>query len=115
MATKKVIKKSAPKKAASLKKTVVKKTTVKPAPAPKVVTVPKPEVVDPNIYPIGKMKRPEEFTETVLNKLIQDIRILPEHLKKVWHKNKVWQPPWSGCVQLEFCFQLKKFLIEERF
>lgn len=45
MATKKVIKKSAPKKAASLKKAVVKKTTVKPAPAPKVVTVPKPEVV----------------------------------------------------------------------
>jgi hypothetical protein len=88
MATKKVIKKTAPKKAASLKKTVVKKTTVKPAPAPKVVTVPKPEVVDPNIYPIGKMKRPEEFTETVLNKLIQDIRILPEHLKKVAKKIK---------------------------
>ena len=88
MATKKVIKKTAPKKAASLKKTVFKKTTVKPAPAPKVVTVPKPEVVDPNIYPIGKMKRPEEFTETVLNKLIQDIRILPEHLKKVAKKIK---------------------------
>jgi uncharacterized damage-inducible protein DinB len=85
MATKKVIKKSTPKKAVIKKKpTAVKKV----APAKPVVAAPKIEVINPNIFPIGKLKRPEEFTETVINKLIQDIRILPEHLKKVSKKIK---------------------------
>ena len=88
MATKKVIKKPAAKKAAAVKKPATKVTAVKATPTPKIVTVPKPEVIDPNIFPIGKLKRPEEFTETVINKLIQDIRILPEHLKKVSKKIK---------------------------
>lgn len=85
MATKKVIKKSTPKKAVIKKKpTAVKKV----APAKPFVAAPKIEVINPNIFPIGKLKRPEEFTETVINKLIQDIRILPEHLKKVSKKIK---------------------------
>ena len=88
MATKKVIKKPAAKQAAAVKKPATKVTSVKATPTPKIVTVPKPEVIDPNIFPIGKLKRPEEFTETVINKLIQDIRILPEHLKKVSKKIK---------------------------
>lgn len=80
MATRKVTKKPAPKKAITKKRaTVVKKA---------VQTTPKIEVVDSNIFPIGKLKRPEVFTETVINKLIQDIRILPEHLKKVSKKIK---------------------------
>ena len=85
MATKKVIKKSAPKKAIAKKKpaSVKKVAAAKPVVAP-----PKAEVINPNIFPIGKLKRPEEFTETVINKLIQDIRILPEHLKKVSKKIK---------------------------
>lgn len=85
MATKKVIKKAAPKKATTKNKPVVSKKSV--TTKPEIVT-PKPEVVNPNIFPIGKLKRPEEFTETVINKLIQDIRILPEHLKKVSKKIK---------------------------
>lgn len=93
MATKKVIKKPAPKKTTVLKKPAakviaVKAAPVKSAPTPKVADIPKTETVDPNIFPIGKLKRPEEFTETVINKLIQDIRILPEHLKKVSKKIK---------------------------
>lgn len=61
------------------KKPVVvnKKTTKTPA---------KKEVVNAAVYPIGKLNVPEEFTEIILNKLIQDIRILPEHLKKVSKK-----------------------------
>ncbi|MBK9327889.1 MAG: putative metal-dependent hydrolase [Sphingobacteriales bacterium] len=41
---------------------------------------------DINIFPIGKLKYPEEYSETVINKLIQDIRVLPEHLKAVTKK-----------------------------
>ena len=92
MATKKVIRKPTPKKAA-VKKVIAKKAVAKKKaiPAKPVVTVkatPKIEVINPNIYPIGKLKRPEEFTETIINKLIQDIRILPEHLKKISKKIK---------------------------
>ena len=53
MATKKVIKKPAAKKAAAVKKPATKVTAVKATPTPKIVTVPKPEVIDPNIFPIG--------------------------------------------------------------
>lgn len=91
MATKKVIKKAAPKKAIVKKKPATKKAVpVKKAAAAKPIAAPAPkvEVINPNIYPIGKLKQPEEFTETVINKLIQDIRILPEHLKKVSKKIK---------------------------
>lgn len=89
MATKRVIKKAAPKKAAVKKKPVTKKAVAAKKATPKPVTVaPKVEVINPNIYPIGKMKKPEEYTETVINKLIQDIRILPEHLKKASKKIK---------------------------
>ena len=91
MATKKLIKKTAPKKAVAKKRPVTKKNTpVKKVVAPKPVVAPAPkiEVINPNIFPIGKLKRPEEYTETVINKLIQDIRILPEHLKKVSKKIK---------------------------
>jgi uncharacterized damage-inducible protein DinB len=72
------------KKAVAVKKTTVKKvntTTIK-----KETT--KVEVINPNIYPIGKFTPPAEFTEEVITKLIQDIRILPEHLKKVSKKIK---------------------------
>lgn len=46
----------------------------------------KENVSDINIFPIGKLKYPEEYSETVINKLIQDIRVLPEHLKAVTKK-----------------------------
>lgn len=86
MATKrKVIRKAPPKKAAVKK---VKPVTKKVQPEVKAKPAPAPEKLDANIYPIGKLKRPEEYTEAVLNKLIQDIRILPEHLKKVCKKIK---------------------------
>lgn len=91
MATKrKVIKKAPPKKAAAKKAAVkkVKAITNKVQPEVKAKPAPAPEKLDANIYPIGKLKRPEEYTEAVLNKLIQDIRILPEHLKKVCKKIK---------------------------
>jgi uncharacterized damage-inducible protein DinB len=38
------------------------------------------------IYPIGKLTYPEQYNETELTKLIQDIRILPEQLKAVCKK-----------------------------
>lgn len=44
------------------------------------------EKADPNIYPIGKFIMPEVIDDTVINKLIQDIRILPQHLKEVHKK-----------------------------
>lgn len=37
-------------------------------------------------YPIGKLVYPASYNETELNKLIQDIRILPEQLKAVCKK-----------------------------
>ncbi len=93
MATKKkVTRKPAPKKAAvkkaATKKTVAKKKTVPIKPIDEVdkTPIPKVEALNPNIYPIGKLKKPEEYTEAVINKLIQDIRILPEHLKKISKK-----------------------------
>ncbi len=99
MATKKVIKKTATKpsvkKEAVVKKATAKKTIVKKKLKTKEknksitkskVIIPKIEVINPAIYPIGKLKRPDEYTETVINKLIQDIRILPDHLKKVSKK-----------------------------
>ncbi|MDB5227403.1 MAG: yfiT [Bacteroidota bacterium] len=46
----------------------------------------KTEELNLRIYPIGKLKQPEDYTETVINKLIQDIRILPGHLKTVSKK-----------------------------
>lgn len=78
---------------------VLKKTPVKPV---KKITVKKVnttttaikkgttknEIINPNIYPIGKFTPPTEFTEEIITKLIQDIRILPEHLKKVSKKIK---------------------------
>ena len=76
-------KKAVAKKAVAKKKTVIKKT-VKPL-ATK-VAVPKIEVINPNIYPIGKHKPPADFTDDVITKLIQDIRILPHHLKDVCKK-----------------------------
>lgn len=47
---------------------------------------PKVEILNPFIYPIGKCKFRTEYSETVINKLIQDIRILPEHLKAISKK-----------------------------
>lgn len=41
---------------------------------------------DANIYPIGKLLLPATYSEAVINKLIQDIHVLPEHLKAVSKK-----------------------------
>jgi uncharacterized damage-inducible protein DinB len=41
---------------------------------------------DANIYPIGKLLLPATYSETVINKLIQDIHVLPEQLKAVSKK-----------------------------
>jgi len=80
MATKKAIK---PVKKTAAKKTMVKKTTKT---VPVKVESPKSEIINPNIYPIGKFKAPTEFTDEIITKLIQDIRILPDHLKAVSKK-----------------------------
>ncbi len=69
------------KKAVAVKKANTTTTTIKEKTT-------KAEVLNPNIYPIGKFTPPAEFTEEVITKLIQDIRILPEHLKKVSKKIK---------------------------
>lgn len=42
--------------------------------------------IDANIYPIGKQPVITELTDDVLNKLIQDIHILPQLLKEVAKK-----------------------------
>ena len=76
------------------KKKVTTKKTTKPAAKSAIskrnkISAAKAEVLNPNIYPIGKLNPPAEFTEAVITKLIQDIRILPEHLKKISkHLNK---------------------------
>lgn len=80
MATKKAIK---PVKKTAAKKTMLKKTTKT---VPVKVESPKSEIINPNIYPIGKFKAPTEFTDEIITKLIQDIRILPDHLKAVSKK-----------------------------
>jgi uncharacterized damage-inducible protein DinB len=72
------------KKTAPKKKAAAKKET-----KPQFPVAIKKEVIaelDPNIYPIGKHKAPEVFTDAVITKLIQDIRVLPEHLKAVSKK-----------------------------
>ena len=71
------------------KKITTLKTNKKAAPLkkPNAKTVKKASVdLDTAIFPIGKLKYPEEYSETVINKLIQDIRVLPEHLKSVAKK-----------------------------
>lgn len=84
------LKKTTPKKAtkpASAKVITKKITAAAPIKkAPVAQEIPKPEVLNPFIYPIGKCKYPTEYSETVINKLIQDIRILPEHLKAISKK-----------------------------
>ncbi len=70
------------------KNTVTQKVKKKATSPPK-TTKPKTSkavTVDTTIFPIGKLKYPEEYSETVINKLIQDIRVLPEHLKSVAKK-----------------------------
>lgn len=76
-------KKVNPKKKAGNKKASAAKKPVFPVAIKKEVAH---EVLDPNIYPIGKLKSPDAFTDAVITKLIQDIRILPEHLKAVCKK-----------------------------
>ncbi len=71
------------------KKTTTRKINKEAAPLQK--SKPKavkktPVDLDTAIFPIGKLKYPEEYSETVINKLIQDIRVLPEHLKSVSKK-----------------------------
>lgn len=78
----------ATKKESAAKKTAEKKKASTPKKAEKPVKTAKAESVDSNVYPIGKFKMPEELTDTVINKLIQDIRILPEHLREVKKKIK---------------------------
>lgn len=92
----------ATRKKAVAKKTVAKKVIAKPKTAAKnivskvtvkKVTVAKAkqikiEVIDPNIYPIGKLNQPKEFTEDIITKMVHDIRVLPKHLKKVCKKIK---------------------------
>ena len=71
------------------KNTVTQKVKKKATSPPK-TTKPKTSkavTVDTTIFPIGKLKYPEEYSETVINKLIQDIRVLPEHLKSVAKKS----------------------------
>jgi uncharacterized damage-inducible protein DinB len=41
---------------------------------------------DAKIYPIGKLLLPATYSEAVINKLIQDIHVLPEQLKAVSKK-----------------------------
>lgn len=41
---------------------------------------------DANMYPIGKLLLPATYSEAVINKLIQDIHVLPEQLKAVSKK-----------------------------
>jgi len=41
---------------------------------------------DANIYPIGKLLLPATYSEAVINKLIQDLHVLPEQLKAVSKK-----------------------------
>jgi uncharacterized damage-inducible protein DinB len=84
------MKKSKTAKTKKVVKPVVKKASAKSknqaapkAPAKKEVTV-----LDKNIYPIGKHAYPAEFTEAVMNKLILEIRVLPEHLKSLTKKLK---------------------------
>ncbi len=69
------------------KKTETPKTKKKATPPQKAKPKPvKEAAIDTNIFPIGKLKYPEEYSETVINKLIQDIRVLPEHLKSISKK-----------------------------
>ncbi len=77
MSKKKEVLKKEAKETVSLKKEkVVKKEKVaKAVPA-----------ADANIYPIGKLLLPATYSEAVINKLIQDIHVLPEQLKAVSKK-----------------------------
>lgn len=77
MSKKKEVLKKEAKETVSLKKDkVVKKEKVaKAVPA-----------ADANIYPIGKLLLPATYSEAVINKLIQDIHVLPEQLKAVSKK-----------------------------
>lgn len=79
----KIVKKVVASKVA-ITKPIAKTAPIKLAEAK--IQTPKVEVLNPFIYPIGKCKFPAEYTETVINKLIQDIRILPEHLKAISKK-----------------------------
>lgn len=77
MSKKKEVLKKEAKETVSLKKDkVVKKEKVANA-------VP---AADANIYPIGKLLLPATYSEAVINKLIQDIHVLPEQLKAVSKK-----------------------------
>ncbi len=82
---KKVIKKTT-KKVSAAKPVAIKtkKTTaaIKVKPASVVKSV-KEDRLEQQIYPIGRFKQPTEFNETLITKMIQDIRILPEHLKSI--------------------------------
>lgn len=71
------VKKSASRKKASVGKKGMNSKTLKAF---------ETEELNLRIYPLGKLKQPEDYTETVINKLIQDIRILPDHLKSVSKK-----------------------------
>ena len=80
MATKKV---SIAKKTAAKK--VIFKSKVLPKTVAKIIIKEKPievEVINPNIYPIGKYNRPVEFTEDLITMMVEDIRTFPKHLKK---------------------------------
>lgn len=69
------------------KKTIRKRPTPKVTPQKKEKTkAVKPLAIDTNTFPIGKLSYPEEYSEQIINKLIQDIRVLPEHLKSVAKK-----------------------------
>ncbi len=84
MATKKV---SIAKKTAAKK--VIFKSKVLPKTVAKIIIKEKPievEVINPNIYPIGKYNRPVEFTEDLITMMVEDIRTFPKHLKKVCKK-----------------------------
>jgi hypothetical protein len=80
MATKKAAVKSATNTA---QKNTPKKTVL----VKKVETIsPKKEIVNPNIYPIGKQQMPSEFNDETIAKLIDDIKKLPKLLKTVSKK-----------------------------
>lgn len=72
------------------KTTTSKKAAAKPAAKAKTAAPakPKPEVVDKNIYPLGKHKLPEQFNEQVRNKMILEISVLPEHVRSIAKKLK---------------------------
>lgn len=77
MSKKKEVLKKEAKETVSLKKdkAVKKEKVAKAVPA-----------ADANIYPIGKLLLPATYSEAVINKLIQDIHVLPEQLKAVSKK-----------------------------